>query len=82
MSLNQEHFHFRNQNLFILIFLLNKGPFCGVTDCPYFGLCVSIHVGFSGWFSPLQTYLLASGEPKGHLDIPPASSGGQAMVDC
>ena len=27
-------------------FLLDQGPFCGATDCPYFGLCVTLPMGF------------------------------------
>ena len=49
-------------------FLLNQGSFCGATDYSCFGLCVTLHMGFKARVVlSLHIYLLASGEPKGHI---------------
>ena len=54
--------------LFLKKSLLDQDPFCGTTDCPYFGLHVTLPIcSKPGWFSRLHTYLLACGEPKGHV---------------
>ena len=29
------------------LFLLDQDPFCGAIDCPYFGLSVSLSMGFN-----------------------------------
>ena len=34
------------QGNFFEMFLLDQGPFCGATDCPCFGLCVTLPMGF------------------------------------
>ena len=53
---------------FLVFCLLDQGPICGATDCPYFGLCVTHPwVSKPGWFSCLHTYLVAHSEPKGHV---------------
>ena len=54
--------------LLFLNFLLDQGPFCGATDCPFFGLCVNPPwVLKPGWFSHLHSCLLVHGESKGHV---------------
>ena len=45
--------------LFFKIFLLGQDPFCGVTDCPYFGLCVTLPMGFKARAVLLPVLLLA-----------------------
>ena len=49
--------------LFILFFLLNQGPFCQDTDCSYFGLRVTLPMGFKARVVPLY------GEHKGHTVV-------------
>ena len=51
-------------------FLLDQGPFCGATDCPYFDLVwPSPSVSKPGWFSRLHAYLLVHSELKALADL-------------
>ena len=50
---------------FFVNFLLDKGPFCGPTDYPYFGLCVTIHMGFKARMVLSPALLLSCTEPTG-----------------
>ena len=48
-------------------FFLNQGPFCGATDCPYFGLRVTLPMGFKAGVVLSPVPLLAWGEPNSHV---------------
>ena len=38
--------HVADRCTFFKTFLLHQGPFCGATDYPYFGLCVTLPIGY------------------------------------
>ena len=44
---------------FLKKFLLDQGPFCGATDCSYFGLCVTLPMGFKARVVLSPAHLLA-----------------------
>ena len=49
-------------NIWVVLFfyfLLDQCPFCGATDCPYFGLCVTLPVGFKAGVVLSPAHLLA-----------------------
>ena len=43
---SREKFKINSKKLLVLNFLLDQGPFCGATDCPYFGLHVTLPLGY------------------------------------
>ena len=53
---------------FFLNFYLDQGLFCGTTDCPYFGLLMTLPMGFKARVVLSPAHLLAHSEPKGHIN--------------
>ena len=49
------------------MFLLDQYPFCGATDCPCYGNCVTLPMGFKARMVPSPALLLVLGEPKGQV---------------
>ena len=49
----------RSPRIFFFFFLLDQGPFRGATDCPYYGLCVTLPMGFKVRVVLSPTHLLA-----------------------
>ena len=58
MSLNLKE----NVRVYVFVFfkfLLDQGPFCGATDCPYFRLVMTLPMGFKARVVLLPVHLLA-----------------------
>ena len=61
------YFQIYKRKTFFLKILLDQGLFCEATDCPCFGLRVTLPMGFKGRVILSPALVLACGEPKGHI---------------